>query len=51
MIIWVDDLIIAASNEDMMRDVKGMLSEKFKMKDLGMLKHFLGINFSQSVDV
>lgn len=45
MILWVDDLIIAASNEDMMRDLKRLLSEKFKMKDLGMLKHFLDINF------
>lgn len=48
MIIWVDDLIIATSNEGLMLNVKGMLSEKFKMKDLGVLKHFLGINFSQS---
>lgn len=27
-----------------------MLAEKFKMKDLGKLKHFLGIDFSQSDD-
>lgn len=48
MIIWVDDLIIAASNEKVMKDVKEMLSEKFKMKDLGRLKHFLGIDFIHS---
>lgn len=48
VIIWVDDLIIAASNEDVMRDGKEMLSERFKMKDLGMLQHFLGIHFSQT---
>lgn len=45
--------VIAASsssmrNEKMMKDMKEMLSEKFKMKDLGELKHFLGINFTQS---
>ncbi len=38
MIIWVDDLIITGSNKKEMKDVKEMLSEKFKMKDLGRLK-------------
>lgn len=33
IIIWVDDLIIGGSNEEIMTDVKEMLSEKFKMKD------------------
>ena len=48
LVIWVDDLIIAASDEDALNDVKVMLSERFKMKDLGQLKHFLGIDFVQS---
>ncbi|KAJ8381057.1 hypothetical protein SKAU_G00018350 [Synaphobranchus kaupii] len=48
MIIWVDDLIIAASNETVLKDVKEMLSAKFKMKDLGRLNRFLGIDFMQS---
>lgn len=48
LIIWVDDLIIAASDSDSLTSVKEMLSEKFKMKDLGRLGHFLGIDFTQS---
>lgn len=48
IITWVDDLIIAASNEERLKEVKEMLAEKFKMKDLGKLKHFLGIDFSQT---
>lgn len=47
MIIWVDDLIIPADNDKIMKDVKEMLSAKFKMKDLGKLKHSLGIDFTQ----
>lgn len=47
LIIWVDDLIIAANNENVMKKVKEMLSVKFKMKDLGKLKYFLGIEFTQ----
>lgn len=48
IVIWVDDLIIAASNTQSLEQVKAMLSSRFKMKDLGKLKHFLGIDFSQT---
>lgn len=40
----VDDLIIEASNEKVVKDVKEMHkrdSEIFKMKDLGRLKQFI----------
>lgn len=47
LIIWVDDLIIAASNNDLISEVKEMLKKKFRMKDLGELKNFLGIDFTQ----
>ena len=45
LLVWVDDLIIAASNEGVLNNVKMMLTEKFKMKDLGKLMHFPGIDF------
>ena len=48
LLIWVDDLLIAANNNGSLNDVKEMLKRKFKMKDLGELKHFLGIDFTQS---
>ena len=48
MVIWVDDLIIAASDENALKSVKEMLASRFQMKDLGKLKHFLGIDFDQS---
>lgn len=35
LIIWVDNLIIAASNDQILSDVKEMLGIKFKVKDLG----------------
>lgn len=47
IIIWVGDLI-AANNKKVLRDVEGTLAEKFKMKDRGTLRHFVGINFNQS---
>lgn len=48
IIIWVDDLIIAASNHSVLKSGKTMLTKRFQMKDLGKLKHFLGIDFDQS---
>jgi hypothetical protein len=48
LIIWVDDLIVAASDEDVLNSVKRMLAERFKMKDLERLNHFLGIDFKQT---
>ena len=44
----MDDLIIAANNTKSLEQVKTMLSTRFKMKDLGRLKHFLGMDLSQS---
>ena len=47
IVIWVDDLIIGASNDLLLHDTKNMLKDRFKMKDLGKLSHFLGIHFEQ----
>ena len=45
LIIWVDDLIISATNSSMLQNVKDRLSKRFKMKDLGVLHWFLGTEF------
>lgn len=45
LIIWVDDIIIAASNLESVICVKKALSDQFKMKDLGTISNFLGIQF------
>ena len=41
---YVDDLIIIAKNPETMERIKGSLTERFKMKDLGKLHYCLGIN-------
>ena len=47
MLVWVDDIIIAASNMLLMSEAKRMLNERFHMNDLGVLSYFLGIHFEQ----
>ena len=45
IVVWVDDCIVAASNETDLNVVKNMLKTKFKMTDLKQLSWFLGIEF------
>ena len=47
LLVWVDDIIIAASNMLLMTEAKGMLKGSFHIKDLGRLSYFLGIHFEQ----
>ena len=43
MLIWVDVIIIAASESEIMIETKQVLQQRCKMKDLGKLSYFLGI--------
>ena len=43
--IYVDDLILVSKNTKSISKIKKNLKQKFKMKDLGKIKYFLGIEF------
>jgi hypothetical protein len=43
VMLWVDDLIIAGSNQKTLSDFKSAISRRFKMKDLGELTWILGM--------
>ena len=45
ILIWVDDIVIACRDVEMMNDTKQLLSQRFKMTDMGQLSWFLGIEF------
>ena len=45
IVSWVDNLIIAADKVISLSNVKKMLMSEFKMKDLGKLNYFIGIDF------
>lgn len=42
--VYVDDLIIFTDIIDDMTETKSLLSKQFKMKDMGQLHYFLGVN-------
>ena len=45
ILFWVDDIIIVSSSRTALNSVKECLSDEFKMKDMGRLNWFLGIEF------
>ena len=45
--VYVDYIILAGSNDDRINEVKAALSQKFDIKDLGQLHHFLGMTIKQ----
>ena len=45
LIVWVDDIILAASTLAEATLVKTMLGKRFQMKDFGQVSNFLGIDF------
>ncbi|RVW42094.1 Retrovirus-related Pol polyprotein from transposon RE2 [Vitis vinifera] len=46
--LYVDDLIISGNDSAALKTFKAYLSDCFKMKDLGVLKYFLGIEVARS---
>jgi len=47
VLVWVDDIIVAACNDYVMCEIKHLLKNRFKLRDLGQLTWFLGIQFIQ----
>ena len=47
VITYVDNLIILASNVDMINELKASLEWEFKMSDLNELHFFLGVHFEK----
>ena len=48
MLIYVDDLVLTGSSNEVVEEFKTYLSNCFHMKDLGKLKYFLGIEVARS---
>uniref|UniRef100_A0A7C9CV32 Reverse transcriptase Ty1/copia-type domain-containing protein n=1 Tax=Opuntia streptacantha TaxID=393608 RepID=A0A7C9CV32_OPUST len=48
VLIYVDDMILTASNPSSLADLKQYLHSQFHMKDLGILSYFLGLEIQSS---
>lgn len=48
LLVYVDDILIASDNPQSVADLKILLDQQFKLKDLGDLKFFLGLEIARS---
>ncbi|KAF5472623.1 hypothetical protein F2P56_009325 [Juglans regia] len=48
LLVYVDDILIASNDSHVIDDLKLLLDTKFKLKDLGQLKYFLGLEVARS---
>lgn len=47
ILVYVDDLLITGNKDNLIQEAKDILHHNFKMKDLGELRYFLGIEFAK----
>ena len=43
LLLYVDDIVLTASSQQLLQSVISSLQREFAMKDLGQLHHFLGV--------
>ena len=48
LLVYVDDIILAGNSLDEFQNIKTILHNSFKIKDLGQLKYFLGLEVAHS---
>ena len=47
LLVYVDDILIASNDIQAVEDLKSSLNHEFKLKDLGNLKYFLGLEVAR----
>ena len=50
VLVYVDDLIITGDDKEVVCQIRSNLSLRFQMKELGELKHFLGLEVERTND-
>ncbi|XP_017976387.1 PREDICTED: uncharacterized mitochondrial protein AtMg00810 [Theobroma cacao] len=50
LLVYVDDILIASNSVQAESDVKEFLKLEFKLKDLGKVKYFLGLEITRSLE-
>ena len=48
LLVYVDDILLASDNKQAVDELKVLLDQQFKLKDLGELKFFLGLEVARS---
>ena len=49
LLVYVDDLIISGNDHEVIVKLKSYLSERFQIKELEVLKYFLGVEIARNL--
>lgn len=50
LLLYVDDILMFSTNESEISKLKALLSENFKIKDLGLISNIVGLNVKQYLE-
>ncbi|XP_021991814.1 uncharacterized mitochondrial protein AtMg00810-like [Helianthus annuus] len=50
LLVYVDDIVLTGNNPDEINNIRNLLKKEFQIKDLGLLKYFLGIEVIKNND-
>jgi hypothetical protein len=50
LLLYIDDIVLNASNTALLQRIISALKQEFTMKDLGPLNHFLGVSVQHQAD-
>ncbi|CAM8913862.1 unnamed protein product [Rhodiola kirilowii] len=48
LLVYVDDVLLTGTSQSLIDDIKNYIHNKFQIKDLGVLKYFLGLEVARS---
>ena len=48
LLVYMDDVLLTSNNKAEVDEFKVLLNQKFKLKDLGDLRYFLGLEVARS---
>jgi hypothetical protein len=49
LLVYVDDMVLASNDQQSIREFIIFMNTHFKLKDLGSLKFFLGLEIARSI--
>ncbi|CAM8945952.1 unnamed protein product [Rhodiola kirilowii] len=50
LLVYVDDIVLTGTSASLIQAIKAYIHSEFRIKDLGLLKYFLGIEVARSSD-